>query len=186
MRPSAESADAAWAGYLDALEAALSALDGQLLAAIMWNTYGWWLLATVAFFAGIAGGLGGSALDAGKAIALMVGQTRPIWDFEDREDWYTRVRTEGMAPVVAVPTPFSGSEATDIWGMTQDERKTTGTDARVLRQLADRREVLRQQGADAVDEIVRHPRPLDAGGLGADVPGRLSDGPTGPGRRGPC
>ena len=31
-----------------------SALDGQLLAAIMWNTYGWWLLATVAFFAGIA------------------------------------------------------------------------------------------------------------------------------------
>jgi hypothetical protein len=31
-----------------------SALDGQLLAAIMWNTYGWWLLATVAFFVGIA------------------------------------------------------------------------------------------------------------------------------------
>ena len=26
-----------------------------------------------------------------KAIAMMVGQTRPIWDFEDREDWYTRV-----------------------------------------------------------------------------------------------
>jgi hypothetical protein len=31
-----------------------TALDGQLLAAIMWNTYGWWLLATVSFFAGIA------------------------------------------------------------------------------------------------------------------------------------
>jgi hypothetical protein len=31
-----------------------SALDGQLLAAIMWNTYGWWLLATVSFFVGIA------------------------------------------------------------------------------------------------------------------------------------
>jgi hypothetical protein len=31
-----------------------TALDGQLLAAIMWNTYGWWLLATVAFFVGIA------------------------------------------------------------------------------------------------------------------------------------
>ena len=41
---------------------------------------------------------GGSALDAGKAIALMVGQTRPIWDFEDREDWYTRVNVAGMAP----------------------------------------------------------------------------------------
>lgn len=35
-------------------------------------------------------------------------------------------------PVVAVPTTFSGSEATDIWGMTEDERKTTGTDLRVL------------------------------------------------------
>jgi alcohol dehydrogenase class IV len=54
---------------------------------------------------------GGSALDAAKAIALMVGQDRPIWDFEDREGWYTRVRTEGMAPVVAVPTTAgTGSE----------------------------------------------------------------------------
>ena len=54
---------------------------------------------------------GGSALDAAKAIALMVGQDRSIWDFEDREDWYTRVRTEGMAPVVAVPTTAgTGSE----------------------------------------------------------------------------
>jgi alcohol dehydrogenase class IV len=54
---------------------------------------------------------GGSALDAGKAIALMVGQDRPIWDFEDREDWWTRVDTEGMAPVVAVPTTSgTGSE----------------------------------------------------------------------------
>jgi alcohol dehydrogenase class IV len=54
---------------------------------------------------------GGSALDAGKAIALMVGQRRPIWDFEDREDWYTRVDTAGMAPVIAVPTTAgTGSE----------------------------------------------------------------------------
>ena len=44
---------------------------------------------------------GGSALDTGKAIALMVGQTRPIWDFEDREDWYTRVNVAGMAPTIA-------------------------------------------------------------------------------------
>ncbi|MGD9098476.1 MAG: iron-containing alcohol dehydrogenase, partial [Desulfobacterales bacterium] len=47
---------------------------------------------------------GGSALDVGKAVALMVGQTRPIWDFEDRADWHTRVDVAGMAPVVAVPT----------------------------------------------------------------------------------
>ena len=54
---------------------------------------------------------GGSALDAGKAIALMVGQDRPIWDFEDREDWFTRVNVAGMAPVVAVPTTSgTGSE----------------------------------------------------------------------------
>ena len=54
---------------------------------------------------------GGSALDAAKTIALMVGQDRPVWDFEDREDWYTRVRTEGMAPVIAVPTTAgTGSE----------------------------------------------------------------------------
>ena len=54
---------------------------------------------------------GGSALDAAKAIALMVGQDRPIWDFEDREDWSTRVNVFGMAPVVAVPTTAgTGSE----------------------------------------------------------------------------
>jgi alcohol dehydrogenase class IV len=54
---------------------------------------------------------GGSALDTGKAIALMVGQKRPLWDFEDREDWYTRVDVSGMAPVVAVPTTAgTGSE----------------------------------------------------------------------------
>jgi len=54
---------------------------------------------------------GGSALDVGKAIALMSGQTRPIFDFEDREDWYTRVNVAGMAPVIAVPTTAgTGSE----------------------------------------------------------------------------
>lgn len=54
---------------------------------------------------------GGSALDTGKAIALMAGQTRPMWDFEDREDWYTRVNVAGIAPTVAVPTTAgTGSE----------------------------------------------------------------------------
>lgn len=54
---------------------------------------------------------GGSALDAGKAIALMAGQDRPLWDFEDVGDNWTRVKVDGMAPVVAVPTTAgTGSE----------------------------------------------------------------------------
>jgi hypothetical protein len=54
---------------------------------------------------------GGSALDAGKAIALMVGQNRPLWDFEDVGDNCNRVDVAGMAPVVAVPTTAgTGSE----------------------------------------------------------------------------
>lgn len=54
---------------------------------------------------------GGSALDAAKAIALMTGQTRPIWDFEDIGDWWTRVDPAGVAPIIAVPTTSgTGSE----------------------------------------------------------------------------
>jgi alcohol dehydrogenase class IV len=54
---------------------------------------------------------GGSALDAGKAIALMAGQKRSLFDFEDRADWWTRVDETAMAPVVAVPTTSgTGSE----------------------------------------------------------------------------
>jgi alcohol dehydrogenase class IV len=54
---------------------------------------------------------GGSGLDAAKAVALMVGQDRPIWDFEDVGDNWTRVNEAGVAPVVAVPTTAgTGSE----------------------------------------------------------------------------
>lgn len=54
---------------------------------------------------------GGSALDCAKAIAFMVPQTRPIWDFEDVGDWWTRATVEGIAKVVAVPTTAgTGSE----------------------------------------------------------------------------
>jgi alcohol dehydrogenase class IV len=54
---------------------------------------------------------GGSALDAGKAIAFMSGQRRPIWDFEDVDDWWTRADPDGIAPIVAVPTTAgTGSE----------------------------------------------------------------------------
>ena len=54
---------------------------------------------------------GGSALDVGKAVALMAGQSRPLWDFEDAGDNWTRVDPSGMVPVVAVPTTSgTGSE----------------------------------------------------------------------------
>ncbi len=54
---------------------------------------------------------GGSALDAGKVIAFMSGQTRPLWDFEDVGDWWTRADPRGIAPIIAVPTTAgTGSE----------------------------------------------------------------------------
>ncbi|OWV70214.1 alcohol dehydrogenase [Rhizobium sp. R634] len=54
---------------------------------------------------------GGSGLDLGKCVAFMVGQTRPVWDFEDVGDWWTRASVEGIAPIVAVPTTAgTGSE----------------------------------------------------------------------------
>jgi alcohol dehydrogenase class IV len=54
---------------------------------------------------------GGSGLDAGKAIALMVGQDRPIWDFEDAGDNWLRVNEQGVAPIIAIPTTSgTGSE----------------------------------------------------------------------------
>ena len=54
---------------------------------------------------------GGSGLDLGKMVAFMSGQTRPLWDFEDIGDWYTRANPAGIAPIIAVPTTAgTGSE----------------------------------------------------------------------------
>ncbi|MBY4569690.1 maleylacetate reductase [Gordonia sihwensis] len=52
---------------------------------------------------------GGSATGLAKAVALRSG-----------------------VPIVAVPTTYAGSEATNVWGMTENGVKTTGTDRRVL------------------------------------------------------
>ena len=35
-------------------------------------------------------------------------------------------------PIVAVPTTYAGSEATNVWGLTEAKRKTTGVDNKVL------------------------------------------------------
>ena len=54
---------------------------------------------------------GGSGLDLGKVVAFLAGQTRPIWDFEDIGDWWTRAKSDAIAPIVAVPTTAgTGSE----------------------------------------------------------------------------
>jgi maleylacetate reductase len=52
---------------------------------------------------------GGSATGLAKAIAMTTG-----------------------LPIIAVPTTYAGSEATPVWGLTEGEAKTTGTDLKVL------------------------------------------------------
>ncbi len=52
---------------------------------------------------------GGSATGTAKAVALTTG-----------------------LPVIAIPTTYAGSEVTPVWGLTDGDRKTTGTDPRVL------------------------------------------------------
>src|SRR5258708_34298714 len=68
---------------------------------------------------------GGSALDAGKVIAFMAGQTRPMWDFEDVGDWWTRADPKGILPIVAVPTTAgTGSEVGRAGGITDEATHT--------------------------------------------------------------
>jgi len=96
---------------------ALAATGAGLFSAIHPNPTGADIEAGLAAFRGgdhdgvIAFG-GGSALDVGKVIAFMSGQSRPLWEFEDKEDWWRRADPKGIAPVVAVPTTAgTGSEA---------------------------------------------------------------------------
>lgn len=93
-----------------------SGLPTAVFSAVDGNPTGAMVDAGVAAFRGgehdgvVAFG-GGSALDVAKAVAMMVGQQRPLFDFEDRADWWTRIDPAGMRPVVAVPTTSgTGSE----------------------------------------------------------------------------
>jgi alcohol dehydrogenase class IV len=68
---------------------------------------------------------GGSGLDSGKVIAFMAGQSRPLWDFEDIGDWWTRADADRIAPVVAVPTTAgTGSEVGRAGVITQEATHT--------------------------------------------------------------
>ena len=54
---------------------------------------------------------GGSALDAGKTIAFMSGQTLSVWDFEDVGDNWSQADENGIAKTIAIPTTAgTGSE----------------------------------------------------------------------------
>lgn len=68
---------------------------------------------------------GGSGLDMGKLIAFMSGQKRPVWDFEDIGDWWTRADADGIAPVIAVPTTAGTGSEVGRAGVITDERSHT-------------------------------------------------------------
>jgi alcohol dehydrogenase len=96
--------------------AALAATGAALFCAIHPNPVGGDIEAGLAAYRegghdGVIAFGGGSALDVGKTIAFMSGQNRPLWDFEDKEDWWSRADPAGIAPVIAVPTTAgTGSE----------------------------------------------------------------------------
>jgi len=62
-------------------------------------------------FDGVIAFGGGSGLDLAKVLAFMAGQSRPVWDFEDIGDWWTRADADAILPIIAVPTTAgTGSE----------------------------------------------------------------------------
>jgi len=69
---------------------------------------------------------GGSALDTGKAIAFMAVQQRPLWDFEDVGDNWRLAETDGIPPIIAVPTTAgTGAEVgrAGVFHREQDDTK---------------------------------------------------------------
>ena len=62
-------------------------------------------------FDGVIAFGGGSALDLGKLLAFMIAQDLPVWEFEDLSDNWKRANTEGILPIIAIPTTAgTGSE----------------------------------------------------------------------------
>ena len=102
---------------------------------------------------------GGSATGLAKAVALTTG-----------------------LPIVAVPTTYAGSEATDVWGLTEGGRKTTGVrpaGAPARGRLRRRATLLAAGGAD---RGVRAQRPRALRRLAVGAAGRPDQ--RGPGSRG--
>ena len=65
---------------------------------------------------------GGSGMDVGKGIAFMAGQSRPIWDFEDIGDYWTRANSNKIYPVIAIPTTAGTGSETGRAGVFTNEK----------------------------------------------------------------
>ena len=65
---------------------------------------------------------GGSGMDVGKGIAFMAGQDRPLWDFEDIGDYWTRANNEAIKPIIAVPTTAGTGSETGRAGVYTNEK----------------------------------------------------------------
>ena len=65
---------------------------------------------------------GGSGMDVGKGIAFMAGQDRPLWDFEDIGDYWTRANSEAIKPIIAVPTTAGTGSETGRAGVYTNEK----------------------------------------------------------------
>jgi alcohol dehydrogenase class IV len=68
---------------------------------------------------------GGSALDAGKTIALMVGQSRPLWDFVWGKPVPMHVNVAAIAQVVTVPTTAGTGSEVESGAVITDESTQT-------------------------------------------------------------
>ncbi|HEX8262209.1 MAG TPA: iron-containing alcohol dehydrogenase, partial [Allosphingosinicella sp.] len=127
---------------LPMVQAALAATGAGLFCDIHPNPVGADVEAGLAVYRGgshdgvVAFG-GGSALDVGKVVAFMSGQARPLWDFEDKEDWWSRADPAGIAPVIAVPTTAGTGSEVGRAGVILDE-------------------------AESVKKIIFHPRMMPA------------------------
>ena len=76
---------------------------------------------------------GGSAIDVGKAIAFMSGQSKSIWDFEDVGDYWKRANNENIPPIIAIPTTAgTGSEVTPISIITMDDKEKKGVSSKLI------------------------------------------------------
>ena len=65
---------------------------------------------------------GGSGMDVGKGIAFMAGQNRPLWDFEDIGDYWSRANSEVIKPIIAVPTTAGTGSETGRAGVYTNEK----------------------------------------------------------------